>query len=203
MNIFIFLSLIFIIINTIVFGILFFQIPSLNYKTTGCDTQEGIDKIKNSLTLFYNLMIGIIVILCLLLIFPLFTLVANIFLKITTGFGGSIVKIIISGVELAVILGLLVLIIILITNINGIKENPCQDKTLLLQNMDKIYQFSKIIFIVSIILSVINITGIIVYLVFKYKNRSLERIQYESSEEQIYEPIEQNIETQVVEGTSQ
>ena len=67
-------------------------------------------------------------------------------------------------------------------DIQSIKDTPCQDKKLLIEKMDRIYNFSKIIFIVSIILSVITIIGVIIYIILlKRKSPEIEQQQYEQT----------------------
>lgn len=179
MNIFIFLFLLFILLTSVVLGIIFFQIPSLNYSTTGCDTEEGKTKIKSALELYDTLSVVLLVALGIIGVYPTIIFILNLFLKLFTGIGGSIVKIIVSLIELSIVITLIIILSVILFDIRSVKETPCADKAKLIEKMNRIYNLVRIMFIGSAIISVFIIIGIIVYLVKKFRKPKT------SSDEQI------------------
>ena len=179
-NIFIIIFLIFNILVTIFFGILFFQIPTLKYSTTGCDTQEGKDKIKSSIELYRKLSLVLLIILGVMSLYPIFVFGSNLIAKIFTGFGGSIAKIGISILEIAILITLIIFMLIIYINLGKVVDNPCSDKTKLTDKLDYVYGFVKIIFIISVIISILLFIGMIIYFILKFKNREKVQIDDEA-----------------------
>jgi cbb3-type cytochrome oxidase subunit 3 len=188
---------------------MFFQIKNLDYDATGCDTDSGKEKIKSSLGLYDKLMIGLSVTLAILAIYPIFKLVMNIIGKVFSGgLAGSIVEIIIGIFELAVIIGLLTFMIIILINLRKISsDNPCGDKTLLIEKLNYIYNLVKYAFFVSLALSIIMIAVAVGYFIYAYrKKKKQEQEEYEEYlyEQQTQEPqVQENNQTLVKESTTQ
>lgn len=197
MKIFLFILLLFNFFVTILFGIIFFQLPTLKYSSTGCDTDASKSKIKSSLSLYKNLILGLIISLCVIAIFPIFVLVKNILLKVFTGIGGSITKIIISIIEIAILVGLIIFMVIIYININMVSNDPCSDKTKLTDKLNYVYTLVRGLFIISSIITIALIIGIIFIFVRSYINKRKENQGYEESEaEDTEQSEEQNPEPQ-------
>ena len=188
MNFFILILLVFNIIVTILFGIIFFQLKTLDYATTGCDTDDGKEKIKSALGLYDKFLIGLIVTLAILSLSPIFSLVRNILPLVLTGFGGSIVSIVIAVFELVVIIGLITFMVIILINIRKVSGNPCGDKPLLIEKLNYVSNLVKFAFTISLILSIVMICVTIVYFVYSYnkkkKEKQVEEEQPEAQEQQ-------------------
>lgn len=191
MNFFILILLVFNIFVTVLFGIIFFQLKTLDYDTTGCDTDTGKEKIKNALNNYDKFLIGLIVTLAILGLYPIFSLVRNILPLVLTGFGGSILDIVIAIFELAVIIGLMTFMIIILINIRKVSENPCGDKPLLIEKLNYVYNLVKFAFVISIILSVVMISATIGYFIYSYNKKKKEKKAEEEYEQYLF-----NIETQ-------
>ena len=189
MNFFLLILLVFNIFVTILFGIIFFQLKTLDYATTGCDTEAGKEKIKSTLGNYDRFLIGLIVTLAILALYPIFSLVKNILPLVLTGFGGSIVSIVISAIELAVIIGLISFMVVILVNIRKVSGNPCGDKGILNERLDYVYNLVKIAFIISIILTVIIICATIGYFIYSY-NKKKKEAKAEADYEQYLQDLE-------------
>ena len=200
MNFFILILLVFNIIVTVLFGFMFFQLKSLDYETSGCETDVGKDKIKSALNLYDKLLIGLIVSLAIIGIYPVFKLVINIVGKLLTGIAGSIVEIIIGAFELAVIIGLITFMVIILINIRKVSKNPCGDKTLLIDRLNYTYNLVKFAFFISLALSILMIAVAIGYFVYSSNKKKKEK----QAEEEYYQYLyEQQAPEQTQEQTEQ
>jgi len=195
MNFFILILLVFNIFVTALFGFMFFQLKTLDYDTSGCETEIGKDKIKSALELYDKLLIGLTVTLAIIGIYPVFKLVINIVGKVLTGVAGSIVEIIIGAFELAVIIGLLTFMVIILINIRKVSDNPCGDKTLLIEKLNYIYNLVKFAFFISLGLSILMIAITIGYFVYSANKKKKEK----QAEEDYYQYL---IEQQTQEQTA-
>lgn len=189
MNFFLLILLVFNIFVTILFGIIFFQLKTLDYATTGCDTEAGKEKIKSTLGNYDRFLIGLIVTLAILALYPIFSLVKNILPLVLTGVGGSIVSIVISAFELAVIIGLISFMVVILVNTRKVSGNPCGDKGILIEKLDYVYNLVKIAFIISIILTVIIICATIGYFIYSY-NKKKKEAKAEADYEQYLQDLE-------------
>jgi hypothetical protein len=197
MNFFILILLVFNIAVTVLFGVMFFQLRTLNYETSGCETDTGKEKIKSALQLYDKLLIGLTVTLAIIGIYPVFKLVINIVGKVLTGVAGSIIEIIIGAFELAVILGLLAFMVIILINIRKVSDNPCGDKTLLIQKLNYIYNLVKFAFFISLALSIIMIAVTIGYFVYSSKKKKKEQKAEEEYYQYLFDQAQQETEVQV------
>lgn len=174
MNFFILILLVLNIVVTVLFGIMFFQLKTLNYTTTGCDTEEGKEKIKSALGLYDNFLIGLIVVLSISAVSPIFSLVKNILAVVFVVSLGSIIGIIIASFEIAVIIGLITFMVIILINIRKVGENPCGDKNLLVEKLNYVSNLVKFAFIISLVLSIVMIFVAIGYFIYSYKKKKKE-----------------------------
>lgn len=174
MNFFILILLVLNIVVTILFGIMFFQLKTLNYDTTGCDTEEGKEKIKSALGLYDKFLIGLIVVSSISSVSPIFSLVKNILAVVFVASLGSIIGIVIASFEIAVIVGLITFMVIILINIRKVSENPCGDKNLLIEKLNYVSNLVKFAFIISLVLSIVIICVAIGYFVYSYKKKKKE-----------------------------